>query len=123
MMLKNYGFPLTPGIAILISISLLIGSWFIYDFICKNIEENKQELLVIIGFILFVFLSYFLTKIYGSRSAYIHVGAIIGTIMAANVFRVIIPAQKNLVSSAEKLGTLPIICIVAGLLTSIVLPF
>ena len=101
MMLKNDGFTLTPGIAILISISLLIGSWFIYDFICKNIEENKQELLVTIGFILFVFLSYFLTKIYGSRAAYIHVGAIIGTIMAANVFRVIIPAQKNLVSSAE----------------------
>ena len=46
-------------------------------------------------------LSYFLTEIYGSRAAYIHVGAIIGTIMAANVFRVIIPAQKNLVSSAE----------------------
>ena len=53
MMLKNDGFTLTPGIAILISISLLIGSWFIYDFICKNIEENKQELLVTIGFILF----------------------------------------------------------------------
>ena len=101
MMLKNDGFTLTPGIAILISVFLLIGSWFLYDFVCKNIDDNKQELLVIIGFILFVLLSYFLTEIYGSRAAYIHVGAIIGTIMAANVFRVIIPAQKNLVSSAE----------------------
>jgi uncharacterized membrane protein len=101
MMLKNDGFTLTPAIAILISVSLLIGSWFLYDFVCKNIDDNKQELLVIIGFILFVLLSYFLTKIYGSRAAYIHVGAIIGSIMAANVFRVIIPAQKNLVSSAE----------------------
>ena len=53
------------------------------------------------GVLLFVLLSYFLTQIYGSRAAYIHVGAIIGTIMAANVFRVIIPAQRNLVTSAE----------------------
>ena len=46
-------------------------------------------------------MSYLLTHIYGSRAAYIHVGAIIGTLMAANVFRVIIPAQKNLVYAAE----------------------
>ena len=57
-MLKNDGYTLTPSIAILISISLLIGSWFIYDFICKNIEENKQELLVTIGFILFVVMTF-----------------------------------------------------------------
>tara|TARA_B100000965_G_scaffold85167_1_gene68780 strand:+ start:269 stop:529 length:261 start_codon:yes stop_codon:yes gene_type:complete len=62
MMLKNDGFALTPTLAIIISISLLIGSWFVYDFICKNIEDNKQELLVSIGFVLFVLLSYFLTE-------------------------------------------------------------
>ena len=101
MMLKNDGFQLTPTTAIIISLLLLIGSWFLYDFLCKKIEDDKQELLVLTGFVLFVLFSYFLTKIYGSRAAYIHVGAIIGTLMAANVFRVIIPAQKNLVSSAE----------------------
>ncbi|MDC1296601.1 urate hydroxylase PuuD [Alphaproteobacteria bacterium] len=101
MMLKSDGYNLTPSLAIALSLSLLFGSWFLYDFICKNIDENKQELLVIIGFVIFVLFSYFLTEIYGSRAAYIHVGAIIGTIMAANVFRVIIPAQKNLVTSAE----------------------
>ncbi len=101
MMLKNDGFQLTPTTAIIISLLLLIGSWFLYDFLCKKIEDDKQQLLVLTGFVLFVLFSYFLTKIYGSRAAYIHVGAIIGTLMAANVFRVIIPAQKNLVSSAE----------------------
>ena len=47
-----------------------------------------------------IIISYLLTKIYGSRAAYIHVGASLGTIMAANVFRVIIPSQKNMVDAA-----------------------
>ena len=41
-----------------------------------------------------------MSKIYGSRAAYIHVGACLGTIMAANVFRVIIPSQKDMVDAA-----------------------
>ena len=44
--------------------------------------------------------SYILTNVFGSRAAYIHVGACLGTIMAANVFRVIIPSQKNMVEAA-----------------------
>ena len=41
-----------------------------------------------------------MSKIYGSRAAYINVGACLGTIMAANVFRVIIPSQKDMVDAA-----------------------
>ena len=47
-----------------------------------------------------IFISYFLTRIFGTRAAYIHVGACLGTIMAANVFRIIIPSQKNMVDAA-----------------------
>ena len=101
MMLGGSGIELTPLQAIIISIVLLIGSWILYDYLCKNVLKNNEQILIGVGFLLFVILSYFLTQIYGSRAAYIHVGAIIGTIMAANVFRVIIPAQKNLVTSAE----------------------
>ena len=60
--------------------------------------------LVIVYFILYLVgsipFAYILTKFFGSRAAYIHVGACLGTIMAANVFRVIIPSQKNMVKSA-----------------------
>ncbi|MDC6447844.1 urate hydroxylase PuuD [Alphaproteobacteria bacterium] len=101
MMLGNGSIQLSPLASIVISILLLLGSWFLYDFICKSSSENSQQTLVVIGFLIFVIMSYLLTHIYGSRAAYIHVGAIIGTLMAANVFRVIIPAQKNLVHSAE----------------------
>ena len=102
MMLGNGGIELSPLGSIFISILLLLGSWLLYDFTCRNSSEESQQTLVIIGFSIFVIMSYILTQIFGSRAAYIHVGAIIGTLMAANVFRVIIPAQKNLVNAAEK---------------------
>jgi len=101
MMLGNSGIQLTPLQAILISVLLLIGCWLLYDYLCNNVLKDNEQTLIAIGFFLFIILSYSLTQIYGSRAAYIHVGAIIGTIMAANVFRVIIPAQKNLVTAAE----------------------
>ena len=86
--------------AIIISATFLIGSWFIYDFLCKSKLINNTFIFSLICLILASLLSYVLTKIYGSRAAYIHVGACLGTIMAANVFRVIIPSQKNMVNSA-----------------------
>tara|TARA_S200000501_G_C20744476_1_gene708861 strand:- start:294 stop:1037 length:744 start_codon:yes stop_codon:yes gene_type:complete len=46
-------------------------------------------------------LSYTFTHLFSGRGAFIHVGAVIGTIMAGNVFRVIIPSQKALVSAIE----------------------
>ena len=86
--------------AIIISVTFLLGSWFIYDFLCKSKLINNTLIFSLICLILASLLSYVLTKIYGSRAAYIHVGACLGTIMAANVFQVIIPSQKNMVNSA-----------------------
>lgn len=86
--------------AIIVSLVFLLGSWFIYDFLCKSKLINHTVLFSISCFLLATVCSYVLTKIYGSRAAYIHVGACLGTIMAANVFRVIIPSQKNMVNAA-----------------------
>ncbi len=91
---------ITPIAAILISIIFLIGSWFLYDFLCKTKLINYTKLFTLICFFIALIFSYMLTKIYGSRAAYIHVGAALGTIMAANVFRVIIPSQKEMVNAA-----------------------
>jgi len=91
---------ITPLTAVIISIIFLISSWFLYDLLCKSKLLNQTALFTTICFIISVIVCYFLTKIYGSRAAYIHVGACLGTIMAANVFRVIIPSQKNMVDAA-----------------------
>ena len=91
---------ITPFTAIIISIIFLISSWFLYDLLCKSKLLNQTALFTTICFFISVIVCYFLTKIYGSRAAYIHVGASLGTIMALNVFRVIIPSQKNMVNAA-----------------------
>ena len=87
-------------IAIVISLSFLLGSWLIYDFLCKSSLINNSLLFTVSCFLIATLGAYFLSKIFGSRAAYIHVGACLGTIMAANVFRVIIPSQKNMVDAA-----------------------
>ena len=93
---------ISPLTAIIISILFLFGSWFLYDFLCKSKLINNTKLFTLVCFITATIICYFLTKIYGSRAAYIHAGASLGTIMAANVFRVIIPSQKNMVDAALK---------------------
>ena len=92
---------ISPLFAIIISITLLLVSWFLYDFLCKTNLINNSLLFTSMCFVICVIGSFLLTKIYGSRAAYIHVGACLGTIMAANVFRVIIPSQKNMVIAAN----------------------
>jgi len=86
--------------AIIISLTFLLSSWFIYDFLCKSKLIDNSIFFSITCLILATLVSYILTQIYGSRAAYIHVGACLGTIMAANVFRVIIPSQKDMVKAA-----------------------
>ena len=91
---------ISPLTAILISLGFLFGSWFIYDFLCKSKLINNSIYFTVTCLIIASIISFILTKIFGSRAAYIHVGACLGTIMAANVFRVIIPSQKDMVNSA-----------------------
>ena len=89
-----------PSTAIILSILSLVVSWLIYDFLCKSSLINNSLLFTVSCFLIATLGAFFLTKIFGSRAAYIHVGACLGTIMAANVFRVIIPSQKNMVDAA-----------------------
>jgi len=86
--------------AILIGIGTLIVGWVVYDLMCKSPLINNSYLFTILGLVLLTALSYFLVNVFSSRAAFIHVGAVIGTIMAANVFFIIIPSQKALVRAA-----------------------
>ena len=100
MMIDKNVNDLRPFTAIVISLIFLLGSWLIYDFLCKSILINNTILFSLACLFITILASYFLTKIFGSRAAYVHVGACLGTIMAANVFRIIIPSQKNMVDAA-----------------------
>ena len=93
---------INPLTAILISIMTLVISWFVYDLLCKSKIINNNVLFLSIIFILLVFISFGLTKIFGSQFAFLSVGLIMGSIMFGNVFTVIIPNQKNIINSSLK---------------------
>ena len=96
------GSGMEPSIAIAIGIGALVAGWFIYDLLCESPLGKTPMLLGAVLFVLLVGATYGLSQVFSGRGAYIHVGAIIGTIMVGNVFRVIMPAQRNLVSAIEE---------------------
>jgi uncharacterized membrane protein len=89
--------PLTPATAIAISIASLAGGWLVYDGLCRVLEGHENVLAALI-FAFVMLCAWALFHVFSARAAYIHVGAILGTIMVANVFFHIIPGQKRMVA-------------------------
>ncbi|GAA0594228.1 urate hydroxylase PuuD [Paenochrobactrum glaciei] len=85
-------------IAIFISIASLVLGWFIYDLICKfGLGKNDTVIMVLLYGVL-VAVSWGYTQLFTGRAAFLHLGAFTATIMAANVFMLIIPNQKIVVA-------------------------
>ena len=97
---------ITAGQAVAIGAGGLVVSWVIYDLLCRSPLGRNDAALGVVVFGLLVGLAWGLTHWLGGRAAYIEAGACIGTIMAANVFFVIIPGQKRMVT-AMRAGTAP----------------
>jgi uncharacterized membrane protein len=92
--------------AIAIGLATLIIGWTVYDLLCRSPLGRRDGLLGIVMYALIVLAAYALSKLLSGRAAYIHVGAMIGTIMVANVLMVIIPGQRKMVE-AMKAGRSP----------------
>ncbi len=86
---------------VMIGVGSLAVGWFIYDLMCKSKLVHKPVAFAIVGFAIATAFAYFFTQVFSARAAYIHVGALLGTCMAGNVFFGIIPAQKALVKAAK----------------------
>ena len=91
--------PISSGKAILVSLGLLIGGWIAYDLLCRSPIGRNTTALAIGVFILVALAAYICTELFSGRAAYLHVGGFIGTIMATNVFHIIIPNQRKVVKS------------------------
>jgi uncharacterized membrane protein len=92
--------------AVGIATASLIGAWLIYDALCRSPLGKRDLLLGAVVFALLTLLAWGLSRVFSGRAAFMHVGSAIGTIMAANVFFVIIPGQKKMVD-AMRVGALP----------------
>ena len=93
---------LSAPAAIGIAAAFITGGWFIYDLLCRSPLGRDDRWLGLVLFTLTCLLSWGLCQIFGGRGAYIHFGAVLGTIMVANVFFIIIPGQKKMVAAAER---------------------
>lgn len=89
---------LTPWMAVAISVAGLALGWIVYDLLCKSPLGNNDTLLALIGFIFLVAISYGFTLMFSGRGVYMQMGALIGTMMVANVFIIIIPNQRKVVA-------------------------
>ena len=93
-----------PAAGIAIGIGTLVMSWLVYDTLCRSRLGTNPLALSVVLFALGTALAWGLTRLLSPRAAYIHVGAAIGTIMAANVLMVIIPSQKEMVAAMAQGG-------------------
>jgi len=92
---------LSKPVAILLGVATLVGGWLAYDWLCKSpLGQDERKL----GGVIFLFvavMAFVLCHVFGGRGAYIHYGAMLGTIMVANVFFVIMPGQRELVAACK----------------------
>jgi uncharacterized membrane protein len=90
---------ITATQAALISLGSLIVSWLVYEAACRSPLAKHEMALSLIGFVYLVALTHMYTHVFSGRGALNQIGALIGTIMVANVFIVIIPNQKKMVAA------------------------
>jgi uncharacterized membrane protein len=92
--------------AVGIGIGTLVVGWTVYDLLCRSPLGQRELPFGIVIFALIVGAAYGLTHVLSGRAAYIHVGALIGTIMVGNVLMLIIPGQRKMVEAMQA-GGLP----------------
>jgi uncharacterized membrane protein len=83
-----------------ISLALLVASWLVYDVLCRTIESDAAIGAIVLALVALTAWGGY--QLFSPRAAWLQVGAMLGTIMAANVFFVIIPAHWQLVRAKER---------------------
>ena len=93
------GGPLGTGWSITVSVVLLGVAWLVYDGLCRATRNEVVLTAALLG--LTTLAAWGATELFAPRAAYVQVGAMLGTIMVANVFFVIIPAHRGLIRAKE----------------------
>ena len=94
--------PLSLGVAVALGIGIIFACGFVYDMMMLSPLSRNEKLFAAIAYVLIVVVAFGLTRVFSARAAYIHLGAIFGTIMAANVWMHILPAQKRMIAALNE---------------------
>ena len=90
------------GTAVGIGIAVIVGGGLVYDVMMMSPLGRHEKTFAAVAYVLIVVVAFGLTRVFSARAAYIHVGAIFGTIMAANVWMHILPAQKRMIAALKE---------------------
>ena len=93
---------ITQGRAILVGIAVLGGGWGIYDLAARSRLGRSDVVFSAFAFLMTAAMSWGLLHVFSARAAYIHVGALFGTIMTLNVWMRILPAQRKMLAVAAE---------------------
>jgi uncharacterized membrane protein len=94
---------LSDAQAIVLSVVGIALAWIVYDVLCRTVGRRSQAALAVVGTAFVALAAWGAGELFSPRAAYLQVGVMLGTIMAANVLLVIIPAHRKLVAAmAEK---------------------
>lgn len=89
------------GFAIVLGILLIFLAGFIYDMMMLSPLGRNEKAFAVVAYLFLVGMAFGLTRVLSARAAYIHIGAMMGTIMAANVWMHILPAQKKMIEAIK----------------------
>ena len=90
------------GAAVGIGIAVIVVGWLVYDLLMLSPLGRNELLFAVIAYALIVGIAFSVAQVFSGRAAYIHVGATLGTIMAANVWMRILPAQKKMIAALKE---------------------
>ena len=103
--LLDYASPLSRIQGVAISLAVLVGGWIAYNLVWSSVLGRNEAVGTAACWLLVVALAYGLDRVLSDRAAYLHIGAMFGTIMVANVWMRIIPSQKKMMAITEAGGT------------------
>ena len=95
-------YDISVGWAVALGVAVIFASGFVYDVMMASPLARNEKAFAAIAYVLIVAVAYGLTRVFSARAAYIHLGAIFGTIMAANVWMHILPAQRRMIAALNK---------------------
>jgi uncharacterized membrane protein len=93
---------LSVPVAVAIGVGIVVACGFVYDVMMASPLGRQEKLFAAIAYVLIVVVSFGMTRVFSGRGAYIHLGAIFGTIMAANVWMHILPSQKKMIAALKE---------------------
>jgi uncharacterized membrane protein len=93
---------MSVGAAVALGIGIIVACGVVYDMMMASPLGRHENLFAAIVYVLIVGVIYLLTNFFSGRAAYIHLGAIFGTIMAANVWMHILPSQRRMIAALKE---------------------